>query len=74
MQTVVKGIYKNGKITLEKKPSLKNQVEVIVSFLDEKNPGNGNQKKKRKLGALKGKVTIPDDFNEPLGELNEYMF
>jgi len=29
--------------------------------------------KKRKLGALKGKVSIPADFNEPLNELKEYM-
>ena len=30
--------------------------------------------KKRKLGTLAGKISIPDDFNEPLDDLKEYMF
>ena len=30
-------------------------------------------KKKRQLGILKGKISIPDDFNEPLDDLKEYM-
>lgn len=34
---------------------------------------NKRTKEKRKLGGLKGKVTIPDDFNEPLEDLKEYM-
>jgi hypothetical protein len=34
---------------------------------------NERTKEKRKLGGLKGKVTIPDDFNEPLEDLKEYM-
>ena len=30
--------------------------------------------KKRKLGTLAGKIAIPDDFNEPLDDLKEYMY
>ncbi|MEA5137620.1 DUF2281 domain-containing protein [Arcicella rigui] len=30
-------------------------------------------KKERKLGVLKGKLSIPDDFDEPLDDLKEYM-
>jgi hypothetical protein len=26
-----------------------------------------------KLGRLEGKLNIPDDFDEPLNELNEYF-
>ncbi|MDR6563945.1 MULTISPECIES: DUF2281 domain-containing protein [unclassified Arcicella] len=31
-------------------------------------------KKKRQLGILAGKISIPDDFDEPLEDLNEYMY
>ena len=30
-------------------------------------------KKERKFGALKGKVWMSDDFNEPLDDFKEYM-
>ncbi len=30
--------------------------------------------KERKLGVLKGKFSIPDDFDEPLDDLKEYMY
>ena len=33
-----------------------------------------NYIKKRRLGTLAGKISIPDDFNEPLDDLKEYMF
>ncbi len=29
--------------------------------------------KKRQLGTLAGKISIPDDFDEPLDDLKEYM-
>ncbi|MEA5404049.1 DUF2281 domain-containing protein [Arcicella sp. DC2W] len=32
------------------------------------------KKKERKLGILKGKLSIPDDFDEPLDDLKEYMY
>lgn len=30
--------------------------------------------KKRRLGTLAGKIAIPDDFDEPLDDLKEYMY
>jgi hypothetical protein len=32
------------------------------------------RKKERKLGILKGRFSIPDDFDEPLDDLKEYMY
>jgi len=29
---------------------------------------------KRPFGSLKGKIGIPDDFNEPLDDLKDYMY
>lgn len=31
------------------------------------------QKKKRPLGLLKGKIHIPDDFDDPLEDFKDYM-
>jgi hypothetical protein len=28
---------------------------------------------KRVLGGLEGKISVPDDFNEPLEDLKDYM-
>ncbi|MFD2570106.1 DUF2281 domain-containing protein [Spirosoma soli] len=28
--------------------------------------------KRRQAGSLKGKIHVPDDFNEPLGDLKDY--
>jgi len=27
-----------------------------------------------KLGLLEGKISVPDDFNEPIKDFNEYMY
>lgn len=71
MLTTIKGVYDHGKITLTEDPLIKTKADVMVTFLtDEK--GEIKQSK-RKLGGLEGKVTIPDDFNEPLEDLKDYM-
>lgn len=74
MYQVVKGIYEDGKIILEEKPVSKKKMPVIVAFLDDKDSDRKILKKKRRLGILKGKVTIPENFNDPLEELKEYMY
>ena len=74
MLQVVRGIYEDEKIVLEEEPVLKRKMSVIVAFLDEKDALKKNLKTKRKLGILKGKVTIPENFNEPIEELKEYMY
>ena len=72
MYTAIKGIYENGKLTLlEPAPDVE-RAEVLVTFLEEEKPST--PKKRRVLGGLK-KIggSIPEDFNEPLDDLKDYM-
>ena len=71
MLTTIKGIYDNGKIVLEEMPPIKNKSKVVVTFLDEM---QALAIKKRQLGSLKGKISVPDNFNDPLDDLNDYMY
>ncbi|MFW0716604.1 DUF2281 domain-containing protein [Pedobacter sp. N23S346] len=69
MLATVKGYYEGGKIILEEKAPVDSKTDVIVTFLT-------NEKAeitKRIPGAFKGKISITDDFNEPLDDLKEYM-
>ncbi|HRO41977.1 MAG TPA: DUF2281 domain-containing protein [Flavipsychrobacter sp.] len=68
MLTTIKGIYDHGKIVLSEQPPVKERTEVIVTFL-----GGSASKTERKLGILKGKISVPDDFDDPLDDLKEYM-
>jgi hypothetical protein len=71
MLTTIKGIYDNGKITLDEIPETKRKSKIVVTFLDDL---DDSLPKKRRLGSLKGKLGTPSDFNDPLEDLNEYMF
>jgi hypothetical protein len=72
MLTTIKGIYDHGKITLiEEPPITATRAEVIITFLHEQQ--NAFAKPKRILGGLEGKIIVPDDFNEPLDDLKDYM-
>lgn len=71
MLTTIKGIYDNGQIIPDELPSIKNKSKVVVTFLEE-TPSTPIQK--RPFGSLKGKIGIPDDFNEPLDDLKDYMY
>ncbi len=71
MQTTIKGIYDNGQIVLEEMPPTKNKSKVVVTFLEEIEPSS---LQKRPFGSLKGKIGIPDDLNEPLDDLKDYMY
>jgi|GEM_PF-1743357 hypothetical protein len=44
--------------------------EVLITFLQKPLK---KQPEKRKLGVWEGKYQIPENFNEPLEDLNEYM-
>lgn len=70
MLTTIKGIYVNGQIVLDEMPPTKNSSKVVVTFLEEIQPP---AVRKRRLGSLKGKISIPDNFNEPLDDLKDYM-
>ena len=71
MLPAVKGYYENGKIVLQEEPPVTEKTEVVVTFLTEKIENIISSK--RIPGGLKGKVSIPDDFNEPLDDLKDYM-
>lgn len=71
MLTTIKGIYNQGKVILHEEPPVQTTTEVMVTFLTDKKPEN--LQSKRKLGGLEGKVTLPDDFNEPIDDLKDYM-
>ena len=71
MLTAIKGIYKDGTITLNEKPPIEKPMEVIVTFTQEIET---SPKKQRKAGFAKGFFTyVAPDFNEPLDELKNYM-
>ncbi len=56
--------------------SLKKQVSDFVAFLKEKSKQTSEKKEKKpvpQFGRLKGKITMSDDFDEPLEEFKEYM-
>jgi hypothetical protein len=70
MLTSVEGFYENGQVYLNEIPPIKDKIRVVVTFMSEiivpTTP-------KRQLGSLHGKIGLPDDFNEPLDDLKEYM-
>ncbi len=73
MLQIVKGVYENGQIVLEEKPAVKPHTRVLVTFLTDEKEQQSKGKQKIILGLLEGKIDTPDDFNEPLEDLKEYM-
>ena len=71
MLRAVKGYYDKGHVFLTEQPPVMVKTDVIVTFMAEE-PVN-KKRVKGAPGGLKGKVSIPDDFNEPLDDLKEYM-
>ena len=76
MYTAIKGIYENGQIVLQEEPPTTKKMKVLVTFLDEAEVSSSKRQPGSllRLGALKGKkYNIPEDFNDPLDDLKEYM-
>lgn len=73
MLTTVKGIYENGQVFLEEMPPTKAKMDIIITFLGEVKERRKNKKQGVRLGSWEGKYTIPDNFNEPLDDLKEYI-
>ena len=71
MLTAIEGTYENGQITLDELPPVEKKTKVVVTFLGGKETRDVPLKK-RQAGSLKGKIHVPDDFNEPLDDLKEY--
>jgi len=70
MLATIKGYYEKGKIIMNEKPPVQKKTDVIITFLTK---DNEKTEYKRIPGGLKGKVSLPDDFNEPLDDLKDYM-
>jgi hypothetical protein len=70
MLTAIKGYYENGQIILREEPPVSEKTEVIITFLTEENV---EKKTRRQPGGLKGRVTLPDDFDDPVDDLRDYM-
>lgn len=73
MLTTVQGTYQNGQIILHETPAVQDGTEVFVTFLKEVDPDKPRPKGGVRFGSWAGKYSIPDDFNEPLDDLADYM-
>lgn len=78
MYTAVKGKYENGILTLLGPVPDIAESEVIVTFLSEEKSNEPLPNRVPggllRLEHLKGKkLSLPDDFDEPLDDLKDYM-
>jgi hypothetical protein len=73
MLTTIKGVYDHGEITLTEPAPVKTKTDVMVTFLSSEEKVASNGKQRITLGLLAGKIRLPDDFNEPLDDLKDYM-
>ena len=77
MYTAVKGIYENGVLKFTETPPSIEKSEVVILFMDEQNENEFSEKKAKSgvvLGSLANKgFKIPDNFNDPIDDLNDYM-
>jgi Protein of unknown function (DUF2281) len=73
MLTAISGTIENGQIYFDEQlPNKKGKV--ILMFVDEFMDKKPSQYKSAiRFGGLESMVSLPDDFNEPLADLNEYM-
>jgi hypothetical protein len=70
MYAAIKAIYDKGHVVFQEEPPTQEKTNVIVMFLKEE----FEKPKGVKLGSLAEKgYSIPEDFNEPLHDLNEYL-
>ena len=79
----IKAIYDGVNFKPQQPISVSGQYEVVITFLGplasatESNPRVLRQPapgESDKLGELDGLIKIPDDFDEPLEEMKEYMY
>jgi len=79
----VKAIYDGVNFKLKQPIDVEGQYEVVITFLEpisepvKKNPRLLLEPvlgKPVSIGEFDGLIKIPDDFDEPLEEMKEYMF
>lgn len=75
MYKSISGIFENGVLTLNETPPTTNKTKVVVLFLEEMEvPGKRQPGGLTRLQHLKEKhMSLPDDFNEPLDDLKDYL-
>ncbi|MBK1717166.1 hypothetical protein [Thiocystis violacea] len=74
MYTAVKGIYENGQVVLEEAPPTRRKTKVVVMFIGDEENGPASSSRGVRLGSLAGQgYRIPENFNDPLPDLSEYM-
>lgn len=75
MQTI-KAIYDGVNFTPMQPIPVKGNYEVFITFIEPVTEKSALTKKKNRhaaFGCLKGKIHVPDNFNEPLEDFKEYM-
>ncbi len=72
MYTSINGVFENGQFLLLESPPTIKKSKVIITFINDFE--YTTKSTKRRLGGLEGKITVPDNFNEPLDDLKDYMF
>lgn len=73
MLTTIEGTYENGQIILTEQAPVQAKTKVLVTFINTTMQTASSDNIVR-FGTLKGKISIPDDFNEPLDDLKDYMY
>lgn len=71
MPLTINGFFENGKIILEELPPTDKKVPVKIVFPDLKKTSSLKENE-IKFGSLKGKISVPEDFDDELDVLNEY--
>lgn len=72
MSLTIKGIFENGKIVLDELPPTNKKMPVKIIFPDIKSD-SPLKKNEIRFGSLKGKISVPVDFDDELDVLSEYM-
>ncbi|MEO6452580.1 MAG: hypothetical protein ABIN97_00845 [Ginsengibacter sp.] len=70
MSVTIKGIFENGQIKLVEPAPTEEKVTVTVTFpeIEKSLPKN-----EIKFGSLAGKISVPENFDDEMDELKEYM-
>ncbi len=74
MLTAVRATYDKGQIIWHEQPPTREKTEIVVTFLDGESETIPTRRNNViRLGSLVGKISLGDDFNDPLEDLKDYM-
>ena len=79
MNAVEATLDKDGRITFAEAVRVTKPCRVMVTFLSPIRPAIGRRTRKSgqngkiSFGGWEGKISVPDNFNEPLADFGEYM-